>query len=110
MAVVVYTEACVSTTEKVTTGTFAGVVMSAGGVVMVTDEPAAMKIWGDELWLYVLSQAYYIPRPVAPTYTFWWPWLKNYSGEIQVGESLGHENNWFKYIWIDQDLKKQSGH
>ncbi|MEK7354363.1 MAG: ABC transporter substrate-binding protein [Chloroflexota bacterium] len=77
---------------------------------MVTNEPAAMKIWGDELWLYVLSQAYYIPRPVAPSYTFWWPWLKNYSGEIQVGESVGHENNWFKYIWIDQDLKKKMGH
>ncbi|HLB27846.1 MAG TPA: ABC transporter substrate-binding protein, partial [Dehalococcoidales bacterium] len=76
---------------------------------MVTDEPAAMKIWGDELWLYVLGQAYYIPRPAAPTYTFWWPWLKNYAGEIQVGESVGHENNWFKYIWLDQDLKKQMG-
>jgi peptide/nickel transport system substrate-binding protein len=77
---------------------------------MVTDEPAAMKIWGDELWLYTLSQAYYIPRPAAPTYTFWWPWLKNYSGEIQVGESLRHEDAWIKYIWLDQDLKKQTGH
>ncbi len=76
---------------------------------MITDEPAAMKIWGDELWLHALNQVYYIPRPAAPTYTFWWPWLKNYSGEIQIGESVGHENAWFKYIWIDQDLKKKMG-
>jgi peptide/nickel transport system substrate-binding protein len=76
---------------------------------MITDERAAMKIWGDELWPYALSQVYYIPMPVAPTYIFWWPWLKNYSGEIQIGESLRHEDAWFKYIWLDQELKMSMG-
>ncbi|MEK7353584.1 MAG: ABC transporter substrate-binding protein, partial [Chloroflexota bacterium] len=34
-----------------------------------------------ELMKHVLDQAYAIPLPAAPSYIFWWPWLKNYSGE-----------------------------
>jgi peptide/nickel transport system substrate-binding protein len=54
---------------------------------------------------YALSQAWYIPRPTPYVYYFWQPWLKNYNGEID----LGYNVNWAKYIWIDQDLKKQMG-
>jgi peptide/nickel transport system substrate-binding protein len=54
---------------------------------------------------YVLSQAWYIPRPVPYVYVFWQPWLKNYHGELD----LGYNSNWAKYVWIDQDLKKQMG-
>jgi len=52
-----------------------------------------------ELTPYVLEQAYYIPRPSPRLYNFWWPWVKNMSGEPQ---SL-----FMKYHWIDQDLKSQ---
>ena len=68
------------------------------------------SVWGDELMVYVLDKAFYIPRVIAPTYNFWWPWIKNYSGEIQLGEGLRHQNNWVKFIWIDQDLKKKMGY
>ena len=54
---------------------------------------------------YVLSQAWYIPRPSTYVYYFWQPWLKNYNGEVD----LGYNPNWGKYIWIDQNLKKQMG-
>jgi peptide/nickel transport system substrate-binding protein len=54
---------------------------------------------------YALSQAWYIPRPTPYVYYFWQPWLKNYNGEID----LGYNVNWAKYIWIDQELKKQMG-
>jgi peptide/nickel transport system substrate-binding protein len=54
---------------------------------------------------YVLSQAWYIPRPTPYVYNFWQPWLKNYHGEMD----LGYDANWCKYIWIDQNLKKQMG-
>jgi peptide/nickel transport system substrate-binding protein len=58
-----------------------------------------------DLMPYVLSQAWYIPRPTPYTYYFWQPWLKNYNGEID----LGYNVDWAKYIWLDQDLKKQMG-
>jgi peptide/nickel transport system substrate-binding protein len=51
---------------------------------------------------YVLSQAWYIPRPTPYNYVFWQPWLKNYHGEVD----LGYNTDWAKYIWIDQTLKK----
>lgn len=72
-------------------------------------EPAAMTMWKG-LMPYFLGQAYAIPTPEAPVYNFWWPWIKNYSGEIQLGYGLGSYNNWAKYIWIDQSLKQQMGY
>jgi peptide/nickel transport system substrate-binding protein len=55
-----------------------------------------------DLMPYVLSQAWYIPRPIPYNYIFWQPWLKNYHGEVD----LGYNTDWAKYIWIDQTLKK----
>jgi peptide/nickel transport system substrate-binding protein len=60
-----------------------------------------------ELLKYVLDQAYAVPVPYVPQYIFWWPWLKNYSGETTVGYFEG--NNWSQYTWLDQDLKKTDG-
>jgi peptide/nickel transport system substrate-binding protein len=56
-----------------------------------------------ELMSYLLEQAYVITLPAGPAYRFWWPWVKNYSGEA----SLGYYNlyNFSKYVWIDQTLK-----
>ncbi|MEK7353488.1 MAG: ABC transporter substrate-binding protein, partial [Chloroflexota bacterium] len=45
----------------------------------LTDSKAAMKVF-KELMKYVLDQAYVVSRPIYPQTTFWWPWLKNYSG------------------------------
>ncbi len=56
-----------------------------------------------DLMPYVLDQAWYLPRPVQYVYNFWWPWLKNYNGENQ----LGYQPLWPKYVWIDQQLKSQ---
>ena len=61
-----------------------------------------------ELLKYVLDQAYAIPVPYVPLYNFWWPWLKNYSGETTVGYFEG--NSWAQFIWIDRDLKKSMGY
>jgi len=73
----------------------------------ITDEKAAMKQF-KELMKHVLDQAYVVSRPIYPQATFWWPWLKNYSGEIQVG--YFDTNYWASYIWIDQALKKSMGY
>lgn len=57
-----------------------------------------------EFMPYLLDQAYVIQLPAGYSYRFWWPWVRNYSGE----SSIGHYNvgNFAKYIWIDQEMKK----
>jgi len=44
-------------------------------------------------------------------YTFWWPWLKGFHGEVDLG--WPDETRWGeipKYLWIDQDLKSGMGY
>ncbi len=56
-----------------------------------------------ELMPYLLEQAYIIQLPAGNQYRFWWPWVKNYSGELSVGYyNLQNAN---KYLWVDQELK-----
>jgi peptide/nickel transport system substrate-binding protein len=71
------------------------------------DDRAAMAQFR-ELMKYALDQAYAISGPVYPQSTFWWPWLKNYSGEIQVG--YFDMQYWASYVWVDTDLKKSMGY
>jgi peptide/nickel transport system substrate-binding protein len=70
----------------------------------LTDQAKVDKLHHD-IMPYVLSQAWYIPRPTPNVYYFWQPWLKNYNGEVD----LGYNPSWGKYVWIDQNLKKQMG-
>ena len=73
----------------------------------LTDSKAAMRVFKD-LMKYVLDQAYVISRPIYPQTTFWWPWVKAYSGEQSVGYFM--YESWATFIWIDQDLKKSMGY
>jgi len=61
-----------------------------------------------ELLKYALDQAYAVPVPYVSPTTFWWPWLKNYSGEVSVGYYDGP--NYIQFLWIDQALKKSMGY
>jgi peptide/nickel transport system substrate-binding protein len=72
-----------------------------------TDPDKAMAL-AKEMAIYALEQAWAIQVPVYRTSTFWWPWLKNYSGEI----SVGYFNNagWSQFVWLDLDLKKSMGY
>jgi ABC-type transport system substrate-binding protein len=45
--------------------------------------------------------------PMSSRYNFWWPWVKNYKGELTIGY---YNSIWTQYIWIDQDLKKAMGY
>ncbi|MBI2849855.1 MAG: ABC transporter substrate-binding protein [Chloroflexi bacterium] len=73
----------------------------------LTDPKGAMRIYKD-LMKYVLDQAYVVSRPIYPQTTFWWPWLKAYSGEQSVGYFM--YETWATWVWIDQDLKKSMGY
>ena len=58
--------------------------------------------------MYVLDQAPAIWMPAPYRYTAWWPWVKNYGGEMFVG--AGRFAPIHARIWIDQDLKKKMGY
>ena len=62
-----------------------------------------------EMLPYLLEQCYVIQTAAHYTYAFWWPWLKNYSGEGAIGY-YGGASSWTPYVWIDQDLKEAMGY
>lgn len=55
----------------------------------------------------ILEKAPYVWLPTAYNHTAWWPWVKNYNGELRAGAV----RPWpiYSRIWIDQDLKKKMG-
>ncbi len=56
---------------------------------------------------YVLDQVYAIPAPSSSATVFFWPWVKNYSGELSMGY---YTYNYPVFIWYDTALKKQMGY
>jgi peptide/nickel transport system substrate-binding protein len=72
------------------------------------DEDAVDQIHA-EMLPYLLEQCYVVQTAAHYTYVFWWPWLKNYSGEGAVGY-YGGASSWTPYVWIDQDLKEDMGY
>jgi len=66
------------------------------------DEPTKFAIYKEGI-PYMLGQAYYVPLPDPVAFTFWQPWLKLYSGELDLGYYVTY--TFGPYVWIDQDLK-----
>ncbi|MDP2920412.1 MAG: ABC transporter substrate-binding protein [Dehalococcoidia bacterium] len=61
-----------------------------------------------ELNVYAIDQAPAIWLPTQAYFTYWWPWVKNYYGELYSGSLT-----WapiLTRIWVDQDLKKKMGY
>ncbi|MGY3604789.1 MULTISPECIES: ABC transporter substrate-binding protein [unclassified Bradyrhizobium] len=56
----------------------------------------------------IVDKAPYIWLPVDYFYTAWWPWVKNYGGELRVGSERPGPIH--ARLWIDQDLKKKLGY
>jgi peptide/nickel transport system substrate-binding protein len=55
----------------------------------------------------VLAAAPVIFLPTAYVYTGWWPWVKNYGGELRAGAERPGPIH--ARIWVDQQVKKQMG-
>jgi len=60
-----------------------------------------------ELTTKIIEDAPYIWLPTQYVYAAWWPWVKNYNGELSVG-SL-RPGPIYARVWIDQELKKKMG-
>ena len=55
----------------------------------------------------VLEQAPYIWLPTGYSYTAWWPWVKNYNGELRAGAV--RPGPIYARLWIDRSLKRTLG-
>ncbi|MCR5883881.1 ABC transporter substrate-binding protein [Rhizobacter sp. J219] len=55
----------------------------------------------------ILAQAPSILLPTPYVYTGWWPWVKNYGGELRAGAERPGPIH--ARIWVDQELKKKLG-
>ena len=55
----------------------------------------------------ILEKAPLIVLPTAYVYTGWWPWVKNYGGELRAGAERPAPIH--ARIWVDQELKKKMG-
>jgi len=71
------------------------------------DEGDRQKIMR-EMTREALDAAPYIWLPVQYVYTAWWPWVKNYNGELGVGAAK--PGPVYARIWLDQELKKKMGY
>jgi peptide/nickel transport system substrate-binding protein len=60
-----------------------------------------------ELTVKGLDEAPYVWLPTGYLYTAWWPWVRNYGGELRVGAV--RPGPVYARLWIDHDLKKRMG-
>ena len=58
-----------------------------------------------EMVIHFMEEAYSLSLPVPNEYTFWQPWLKGYNGEF--GASIMNQLHFFRYTWVDQELKTE---
>ena len=55
----------------------------------------------------IVEKAPYIWLPTPIGYTAWWPWVKNYDGELRAGSERPGPIH--ARMWVDQVLKKKMG-
>lgn len=61
-----------------------------------------------EMTIEILDKAPYIWLPTPYLYTAWWPWVKNYNGELRAGAV--RPGPIYARLWIDQEMKKKMGY
>jgi peptide/nickel transport system substrate-binding protein len=55
----------------------------------------------------MLDKAPYMWLPTPYIYSAWWPWVKNYGGELRAGAV--RPGPIYARIWVDQEMKKKMG-
>jgi len=75
--------------------------------IQMTDDAERNKLL-KELNVYAIDQAPCIWLPTQAYFCYWWPWVKNYYGELYSGSLT-----WapiLTRIWMDQGMKKTMGY
>jgi peptide/nickel transport system substrate-binding protein len=68
-------------------------------------DDAALAALHKSLYLDMVENCWAIPTPNAWSYVVWWPWVKNWNGELYVG--YYSYPLYMKYRWEDTDIKFQ---
>jgi len=55
----------------------------------------------------MLDTAPYVWLPTGYVYTAWWPWVKNYNGELRAGAV--RPGPIYARLWIDEKMKREMG-
>jgi peptide/nickel transport system substrate-binding protein len=73
-----------------------------------TADPVAQNALFKQLNAYIVDQCPLIGMPAPYQLETYWPWVKNYFNEVEGG----YQNYLpiVRLIWVDQNLKKSSGH
>ncbi|MFO1159814.1 MAG: ABC transporter substrate-binding protein [Reyranellaceae bacterium] len=71
-------------------------------------DEAKRQVMAKALTREILEQAPYVWLPTPYIFTAWWPWVKNYGGELRAGSV--RPGPIYARIWVDQELKKKMGH
>jgi peptide/nickel transport system substrate-binding protein len=66
------------------------------------------KLMIREMTREIVEKAPYIWLPTEYVYSAWWPWVKNYNGELRAGAT--RPGPIYARLWIDQELKKKIGY
>ena len=74
-----------------------------------TLDPEAQLPLMEKAQLHLLRAIHVIPIQPDIAGHFWWPWLKNYHGETNVGGWADFETV-LAHTWVDQQLKKEMGY
>ncbi len=70
------------------------------------DEQARIRMIR-EMTAEIMDEAPYIWLPIQYVYTAWWPWVKNYDGELRAGAV--RPGPIYARLWIDRELKRAMG-
>ncbi|GAH72520.1 unnamed protein product, partial [marine sediment metagenome] len=66
-------------------------------------DPDVQDSYIKEAGVIALNEVSNIGTYLIPQGYYWWPWVKNYYGEVSITD--GGFGELIPYIWIDQDLK-----
>jgi len=75
----------------------------------VETDPVEQKRLIKEAALIIMEDTPSIPLSASPARTYWWPWVKNYYGELSLQDDCCRAATVYP-IWIDQDLKAEMGY
>ena len=75
--------------------------------LMLTRDEAERIALTRELTVKLLNESPSIWLPTQYNYTAWWPWVRNYGGELRAGAV--RPGPIYARIWVDQDMKRAMG-
>ncbi len=75
-------------------------------LLTMRDEKRRMQL-ARELTRTILDEAPHIWLPTPYAYAAWWPWVKNYGGELFAGAQ--RPGPIYARLWIDRELKRAMG-